>query len=430
MEKRGRGRPRKTDKAPTTFVFPKLFDWQLAVHRGLQKYGKGSGHIHICKSKRQVGKSLLLIGELLCFAINHSGTVNGCISPTLNQSRKLYKEILKITQDTGVIKKKNDSLLEIEFINNSTILFKSAEQRDNLRGYTYTGLLCIDEAAYIADEIYSIVKPSTDVHKTPVLIVSTPKFRLGFFFELFNKGITGDYPNISSYDFNEYDTSMLLSEESLEMYRQMLPKNQFLTEYLGEFMDSDSSVFSGFKECVREAENGEYKELFVGIDWGNGTNNDDTVITAVNERGEQVFLEYFNNRNTTEQIEFIAEYLKQHPKIKLIYAEYNSLGKPLTDLLRDKTKVKIENWLTTNESKARIVSQLQVAFEQKKIALLKDDKQTAELAMYEASYNMKTGNVSYNAPAGGHDDICVALMLALECKNKFKKTGQYSLFYV
>lgn len=423
-------KPKKNKQTPTTFVFPKLFPWQLSVHRGLQKYGKGSGHIHICKSKRQVGKSLLLIGELLYFSINHKSTVNGCISPTLNQSRKLYKEILKITQDTGVIKKKNDSLLEIEFINGSTILFKSAEQRDNLRGYTYTGLLCIDEAAYIQDEIYSIVKPSTDVHKTPVLIVSTPKFRLGFFFELFAKGLTGDYPNITSYDFNNFDTSMLLSAEALEMYRQMLPKNQFLTEYLGEFMDSDSSVFVGFKDCIREPKNNDYKEIYVGIDWGNGTNNDDTVICGINERGEQVFLEYFNNKSTTEQIEYISHYISNQPKIKMIYAEYNSLGKPLTDLLKEKTKIKIVEWITTNESKARIVSQLQVAFEQKKITLLNDDKQTAELAMYEATYNMKTGNVSYNAPNGGNDDICIGLMLALECKNKCKKTGHYSFLYV
>lgn len=423
-------KPKKNKQTPTTFVFPKLFPWQLSVHRGLQKYGKGSGHIHICKSKRQVGKSLLLIGELLYFSINHKSTVNGCISPTLNQSRKLYKEILKITQDTGVIKKKNDSLLEIEFINGSTILFKSAEQRDNLRGYTYTGLLCIDEAAYIQDEIYSIVKPSTDVHKTPVLIVSTPKFRLGFFFELFAKGLTGDYPNITSYDFNNFDTSMLLSAEALEMYRQMLPKNQFLTEYLGEFMDSDSSVFVGFKDCIREPKNNDYKEIYVGIDWGNGTNNDDTVICGINERGEQVFLEYFNNKSTTEQIEYISQYISNQPKIKMIWAEYNSLGKPLTDLLKEKTKIKIVEWITTNESKARIVSQLQVAFEQKKITLLNDDKQTAELAMYEATYNMKTGNVSYNAPNGGNDDICIGLMLALECKNKCKKTGHYSFLYV
>ena len=409
-----------------------LFPWQADVHKGLLKYGVGSGHIHIVKSKRQVGKSLLIIGELLYFAINNPKTVNGCISPTLNQSRKIYKDILNAIEKSGVVKKKNDSLLEITFINNSTILFKSAEQKDNLRGYTYTGLLCIDEAAYIQDEVFSIVKPSTDVWRCPVLITSTPKFRLGFFFELFNKGLTG-VKGISSYDFNNYDTSVLLSASALEMYKQMLPKNQFLTEYLGEFMDSDSSVFTGFKECVKLPLNDDYKQLFVGIDWGNGTNNDDTVICGLNERGEQVFLEYFNNKNTTEQIEYIYFYLKPFlPKIKNILCECNSLGKPLTELLRSrigKTGL-VQDWITTNDSKARLVSQLQVAFEQKQITLMDDEKQTAELSMYEASYNMKTGNVSYNAPNGGNDDICIGLMLALESKITTMKTGQYSFLFL
>lgn len=409
-----------------------LFPWQADVHKGLLKYGVGSGHIHIVKSKRQVGKSLLIIGELLYFAINNPKTVNGCISPTLNQSRKIYKDILNAIEKSGVVKKKNDSLLEITFINNSTILFKSAEQKDNLRGYTYTGLLCIDEAAYIQDEVFSIVKPSTDVWRCPVLITSTPKFRLGFFFELFNKGLTG-VKGISSYDFNNYDTSVLLSESALEMYKQMLPKNQFLTEYLGEFMDSDSSVFTGFKECVKLPLNDDYKQLFVGIDWGNGTNNDDTVICGLNERGEQVFLEYFNNKNTTEQIEYIYFYLKPFlPKIKNILCECNSLGKPLTELLRAKINKTglVQDWITTNDSKARLVSQLQVAFEQKQITLMDDEKQTAELSMYEASYNMKTGNVSYNAPNGGNDDIVISLMLALESKITTMKTGQYSFLFL
>ena len=409
-----------------------LFPWQADVHKGLLKYGVGSGHIHIVKSKRQVGKSLLIIGELLYFAINNPKTVNGCISPTLNQSRKIYKDILNAIEKSGVVKKKNDSLLEITFINDSTILFKSAEQKDNLRGYTYTGLLCIDEAAYIQDEVFSIVKPSTDVWRCPVLITSTPKFRLGFFFELFNKGLTGA-KGISSYDFNNYDTSVLLSASALEMYKQMLPKNQFLTEYLGEFMDSDSSVFTGFKECVKLPLNDDYKQLFVGIDWGNGTNNDDTVICGLNERGEQVFLEYFNNKNTTEQIEYIYFYLKPFlPKIKNILCECNSLGKPLTELLRSrigKTGL-VQDWITTNDSKARLVSQLQVAFEQKQITLMDDEKQTAELSMYEASYNMKTGNVSYNAPNGGNDDIVISLMLALESKITTMKTGQYSFLFL
>lgn len=418
-----------------TFVGPKLFEWQLDVHKGLMKYGVGSGHIHCVKSKRQVGKSTLIIGELLYFSLNYKNTVNGCISPTLNQSRKLYKEILKVTFDSGAIRKKNDSLLEIEFINGSVIMFKSAEQRDNLRGYTYTGILCIDECAYISDEVYSIVKPSTDVWRTPILMVSTPKFRIGFFFDTYSAGMAGN-PSISSYDFNKYDTSMLLSAEALEMYRQMLPKNQFTTEYLGDFLDSDSSVFSNFKNCIKPPKNDEYKHLYIGIDWANGTNNDDTVICGINERNEQVFLIYFNNKNTTQQIDYIVEYLKPYISIiRCIICECNSLGKPLTELLQKElkkytSKSVVQEWTTTNESKARIVNQLQVAFEQEKITLMNDEKQTAELSMYEATYNAKTGNISYNAPMGGNDDICIALCLAWEANKSKNKTGQYNLMFI
>lgn len=409
-----------------------LFPWQRAVHDGLLKNGVGSGHIHVVKSKRQVGKTQLIIGELLFFGINNPKTTNGCISPTLNQSRKIYKDILRAIESSGVLAKKNDSLLELTFINGSVIIFKSAEQKDNLRGFTFTGLLCIDEAAYINNDVFSIIKPSTDVWKCPMLITSTPKFRIGFFFELFEKGNTG-YPNISSYDFNDYDTSVLLSKEALEMYRRMLPKNQFLTEYLGEFLDSDSSVFSGFKECIRSQINTDFSHIYVGVDWGNGTNNDDTVICALNERGEQVFLEYFNNKNTTEQIEYIYSYLKPFmPKIRNILCECNSLGKPLTELLRNKINKSglVQDWITTNESKARLVSGLQVAFEQKQITLMDDDKQTAELSMYEASYNLKTGNVSYNAPNGGHDDLVISLMLSLESKRMKNTTGVYEFIFL
>ena len=409
-----------------------LFPWQRAVHDGLLKNGVGSGHIHVVKSKRQVGKTQLIIGELLFFGINNPKTTNGCISPTLNQSRKIYKDILRAIESSGVLAKKNDSLLELTFINGSVIIFKSAEQKDNLRGFTFTGLLCIDEAAYINNDVFSIIKPSTDVWKCPMLITSTPKFRLGFFFELFEKGNTG-YQNISSYDFNDYDTSVLLSKEALEMYRRMLPKNQFLTEYLGEFLDSDSSVFSGFKECIRSQINTDFSHIYVGVDWGNGTNNDDTVICGLNERGEQVFLEYFNNKNTTEQIEYIYSYLKPFmPKIRNILCECNSLGKPLTELLRNKINKSglVQDWITTNESKARLVSGLQVAFEQKQITLMDDDKQTAELSMYEASYNLKTGNVSYNAPNGGHDDLVISLMLSLESKRMKNTTGVYEFIFL
>ena len=408
-----------------TFVGYKPFPWQAVVHRGLDKYGYRSGHIHCVKAKRQIGKSFIIINELLRFAINYTNTVSCCLSPTLNQARKIYKQILKATDQTGVIIKKNDSLLEIEFINGSVLVFKSAEQRESLRGYTFNGILCIDEAAYISDEVWSIIRPTCDVYQAPILMVSTPKFRMGFFFETFQMGFLDKYKGqITSYDLCKFDTSALLSKEQLELYRQMLPKNMYITEYEGEFLDSESIVFGDFKKCI--GVNGDYNELYIGIDWGSGVGSDNTVVTALNENNEMVFQLAFNNKSTMEQINYIAEYLSGFGnKVKHIVAECNGLGKPLCDNLKEKIKkIPILEWYTTNQNKIELINKLQVAFEQKKIRILDDDALIAELSIFEAKMNAK-GTVTYNAPVGANDDRVLSLLFALHSKEVKNKKGKY-----
>lgn len=412
-----------------TFIGYKPFPWQKAVHDGLSKYGLNSGHIHVVKAKRQIGKSFIIINELLRFSINHEITTSCCLSPTLNQARKIYKEILKVTDGTGIIRKKNDSLLEIELINDSIIVFKSAEQKESLRGYTFNGILCIDEAAYISDDVYSIIKPTTDVWQAPILMVSTPKFRQGFFFNHYNMGYLDKYKGkITSYDLCQFDTSALLSADTLELYRQMLPKAMFITEYMGEFLDSESIVFGDFKDCIYKEELAPFNELYVGIDWGSGVGNDDTVVTALNERDEQVFMLAFNNKNTLQQVGYIAEYIKDYgSKVKHILAESNGLGKPLCDNLKPLIgKIPFSEWSTTNSNKIDMINKLQVAFEQKKIRIIDDERQTAELSMYEAKVN-QYGTVTYNAPAGANDDMVMGLMFAMKSKEMKNKKGKYSI---
>ena len=413
-----------------TFVGYKPFPWQAVVHRGLDKYGYRSSHIHCVKAKRQIGKSFIIINELLRFAINYTNTVSCCLSPTLNQARKIYKQILKVTDQTGVIIKKNDSLLEIEFINGSVLVFKSAEQRESLRGYTFNGILCIDEAAYISDEVWSIIRPTCDVYQAPILMVSTPKFRMGFFFETFQMGFLDKYRGqITSYDLCKYDTSALLPKENLELYRQMLPKNMFITEYEGEFLDSESIVFGDFKKCI--GVNGDYNELYIGIDWGSGVGSDNTVVTALNEHNEMVFQLAFNNKSTMEQINYITEYLSGFGnKVKHIVAECNGLGKPLCDNLKEKIKkIPILEWYTTNQNKIELINKLQVAFEQKKIKILDDDALIAELSIFEAKMNAK-GTVQYGAPVGGNDDRVLSLLFALHSKEVKNNKGKYNLSFI
>lgn len=416
-----------------TFVGYTPYPHQRAVHNAM-KDAFHSGRIFVVKSKRQVGKTTMAENILLKVAIEHNRTLSCLVEPTLDQARRVYKEMVKAIEHTPIIKRKNDSLLELELINGSSIIFKSAEQRDNLRGFTVTGILVVDECAFIQDDIFDILQPTTDVHSAPILLISTPKLKQGFFYRYYSAGASGDNPNIVSIDFNQYDTSFLLSKDKLEQYRTMMPRAQFTTEYLGEFLDSDSILFTNIKECVGTPT--EAKELFVGIDWGSGAGGDYTSVCGFNERREMVFIDYFNDKSTFEQARYIADLLALNGgKVKNILAESNSIGTPMIALLKDELDKRgkrdishlVTPFVTTNSEKVRLVNQLQVALEQKAVTLLDDRGLLVQLAAYEATYNPKTNNVSYNAPQGLHDDNCISTMLALDALESGRTTGIYTL---
>lgn len=168
------------------------FIYQLKVHTAMNDSYR-SGKIFTIKAKRQVGKSFLAENELLRFAINYPGSVNCIVEPTLGQSRKVFKELVQAVIDSDILRRKNETLLELEFNNGSSILFRSGEQMDSLRGFSVSGLLVLDEAAYLKDEVFEIIKPTTDVWNAPILIISTPRFREGFFYECFKKGFDGNF---------------------------------------------------------------------------------------------------------------------------------------------------------------------------------------------------------------------------------------------
>ena len=409
------------------------FSYQRAVINEI-KDSKGSGKTVVVKSRRQVGKSVLIANLLLYYAINYKGTKNYVLSPTLKQGKNIYKSIINAISGCGIIKSKNATDLFITLINGSSISIKSAEQKESLRGETCTGILCIDECAYISSEVYNIVKPWCDFHKAVTLMVSTPFVKSGFFWEYYNHGLNREY-NCVSIDWSDEkyqdDMDFILPPSKLEEYKKLLPKNVFLTDYLGIFIDDDGTVFTDFKKCINKNEIKDSDKLYLGIDWAAGVESDDTVIVAFNQYGKQVYLDYFNKLTPTQQIDRIEKFIVQYKnQIAVVQTELNSLGTPLTDFLKNRSQIKtiinkFVGFNTTNQSKNAIVQNLQIAFEQKEIEILEDEKQSRELATYTAEYNAKTRNVSYNAPNGLHDDICIAMMLAYDAYKNGKIMGVY-----
>ncbi len=397
-------------------------EWQKVVHQNISRYGFRSGHIHIVKAKRQIGKSMIIENELLRFAINFKGSTSICLSLTLSSCRKIYRDLITAIQDSGIIKRKNDSLLEIELYNGSLIIFKSAQQKETLRGYTVSGILCIDEAAYIPDDVFNIVMPFVDVHNAPVLMVSTPRLKEGTFWEYYNLGLSEGSDKVSSYDLCKYDTSEFLSDEKLELYRKSMPRNQFMTEYLGEFIDEGGNVFETTDATWISGQangwlpqKGTYGDLYIGIDWANGNSGDDTVITGFDSTGTQIFLRYFSTKKPLEQIETITHIfqdLLEPSKIRKVTCESNSMGTVYIDMLRSHNpNIIIQEFTTTNSSKREIIEGFAAGISNGKVKLMKDKKQIKEIAAYSMEIT-KNGSITYNAPYGLNDDMCMADAIA------------------
>ena len=414
------------------FIGGKLYPWQKAVTDAV--CDKIGSDLTVCVSAhRQAGKSFTCEQILLHYALNHARTESAMVSPTLNQSRNIFREIINATYESGVIKKKNETLLEIEFINDSRVFFRSAEMGDALRGYHVNGILIIDEFSYMQDSVAQLVLPWRQVAKAPMLVVSTPRQKAGLFFRYYTLGKENE-PNFITIDWNDYDTSALLTPEQIEVYRKILPSNQFRCEILGQFADSDGMVFTNINACVGNPDTA--NKIYVGIDYGSGQGEDYTSISMFNENGEMVFIDYFNDLGTFAQIErLIIDLLKYEKQIASIQTENNSIGEPLTDLLKKTLKDgkhndlanKIIKFTTTNDSKAKLVAQVQVGLERKEIKLLNDNSLISQMSAYESAYNFKTGKVSYNGAQGIHDDNVMSMMLAYDAYKNNKSTGVYSI---
>lgn len=398
-----------------TVVFPELRVWQ----KDLLNYYKQhtSDKWIIVKSCRQASGKSFFAQILLIYTALSKSCVSLSVSPVLSQSRKMFQDVCKMARD--LIKSSNASTYEIEFINGSKILFRSGEQGNTIRGNTVSGICIIDEAAFIRDDdFYQIIVPTTSVYKANIFLFSTPLRKQGCFYNLFMQGLAGE-GKVVSFDWTSYDLSKYLTPETLELYRQQMPKLAFRSEILGEFIDGEGTVFTDFKDCVSDYKLNPSLPIFIGIDWGSGQGQDNTVITIGQaSEGKACIGEIiaFNDKNATETIEYIDLLIKglrsKNFKDILIKVEKNGIGAPFFQLLLKSVDCKVVSFTTTNKSKDEIIKKLELLFERKLISIPDDRNLLNELSSYECKIS-QIGLPVYNAPLGLHDDRVISLALCV-----------------
>ncbi len=396
-----------------------LTPWQKEVFKIFIEHPSDS--VITVKAKRQVGKSICLQQIALYHTLNRPKSSCMIVSPTINQSRRLFKELTDLLYGSGVIAKQNNTLLELTFCNGSSIFMKSAEQGDNLRGFNCT-LLILDEAAFINDDIFTLLQPSTDVNHADIILFSTPMFENGFFYECYMKGLS-HVKSYHSIDWGKFDTSRFLSKERLEQYRKEVPKQRFQTEYLGEFISSnDAGVFQNYLSCILDKPPvpSDKHLIKAGIDWA--ADGQDRTVCTIMTAGSCHVLDILildgQDHTSTDTIKQIGDFLL-HWQVDEVMVEKNSIGAVYKDMLVKEIGdiVSIRTFNTSNNSKRDIIESLAQGFLKKTLTIPNNDVLLSELATYKVEKTGKNGNITYNAQRGFHDDTIMSLAIAYKlCK--------------
>lgn len=343
------------------------------------------------------------------------------VSPVLNTTKTIFNFLINKLSSSGVIKQFSRGDQTIEFINGSTIFFRSATSYDNLRGGSYEYAF-IDEFCYIPPEAWTeVIRQTLAVKGKKAIIASTPKGK-NLFYNLAKLGEDPEQP-LYTYDYMNYIDNPFYDLNEIADAKKTLPNKVYLQEYEAQFLDDGGSVFENIKELsiihnFQEPQQG--RKYFAGLDLGKQV--DYTVLTIMDDLGNVVFIYREKLASWSLMVEKIIQHLKKYNAYLTI--EINSIGDPIYEQIK-RVYHRIEPFVTTATSKESLIESLILAFNDMEVFIPTKELFPAlhnELELYTFEYNKKSRTIKYGAPVGFHDDCVMSLAFA-NFSRKYTKTG-------
>jgi len=374
-------------------------------------------------SPRQQGKSLLLVNLLLYYGINQKGCKIGVVAPIYSQARKLMEDLYEAIKDSGIVEATNFSNHEIKLKTGSKIYFRSSEREDGLRGYTFSYLF-LDEASYQTEDAYRrAIEPTALVHGKKVVLFSTPRGR-DWFYNMYELGQNPEYPNYASVRMEQGDNPYI-NQEEVQAAKKVLPDAIYRAEYLGEFLEGESMVFSNFKTNTFSQYPPRNGKVYIGVDLGR--ESDYTVAVAMDQSGNVIEIYRDNQKDWDVMQSNILMLARKYNATIMI--ETNSMGTVIFESIK-KQYQDTHPFVTSNSSKKDIVESLILAFNENQIRIPDANlfpELHHELEVFEMSYNPTTRNVKYAARTPFHDDMVIALCISNWNRIQNKSYGTYTV---
>ena len=255
---------------------------------------------------RRLGKTYIanIIGQLVTLIPDSSVLI---MSPNYNLSsisfelqRKFIKRFdLEVVRDNS-----KDRIIELS--NGSSIRMGSVSQVDSCVGRSYD-LIIFDEAALSNDGLDAFnvaLRPTLDKPNSKAIFISTPRGKLNWFSEFFNRGYSQEYSDWCSIQA-DYHENPRMTTSDVESARLTMTKAEFEQEYCASFNTYIGKIYelpsqSVVAELTNELLLG--SEFFAGLDPGY-RDHTALVVCAYNHKLDLfvVVSDYLHRERTTEQ---------------------------------------------------------------------------------------------------------------------------------
>ncbi|HYP06337.1 MAG TPA: terminase family protein, partial [Bryobacteraceae bacterium] len=136
----------------------------------------------ILNCTRQWGKSTTCAIKAVHYAHFHPNSLVLVASPGMRQSGEFLQKARKAVSLLGIRPKGDGENRCSVLLPNGARIVGLPENADTVRGFSSVGLLIIDEASRVSDDMYYALRPMLAVSDGDLWLMSTPNGRSGFFF--------------------------------------------------------------------------------------------------------------------------------------------------------------------------------------------------------------------------------------------------------
>jgi phage terminase large subunit-like protein len=376
-------------------------------HKGQQEIVDGLARFNVINAGRRFGKDIMQ----RCLAIDgmERGLPVGWYEPIYKDTINNWDWLVSTLQP--IITDKSEQERRLSIVGGGSLEMWSLENKDASRGRHY-GRVIINEAAKVPHLQYSweyVIRLTLMDLQGDAFIYSTPR-GYDYFQQLFQKGRDALNKLWRSWQKTSWENPYIAREE-LEEAKNTLPEITYRQEIMAEFITSDGMVFRRVHDAAIlqpldvPIEGHQYS---AGVDVAAAV--DYTVITVLDmNTREMVAMDRFNRVDyPVLEDRIAAAYAKWNLAGMVI--EENSIGRGVIDHLQNRG-LNLIPFTTTNTSKHGIIQSLQSAFEHGQIKILDNPVLVGELLSFE-SKKTNSGNFTYSAPDGQHDDCVMSLALA------------------